>query len=938
MKAPRFLLVGKVKSCSKIAKPISSLIIILALGLNGCTQDKTDVEYLESAKKYAAEGDYKSYSIELKNALQQNPENAEARFLLGQFYVANQLGAPAEKELNRAIEYGARKSAVTKYLVQAYFFQYQYKELLEATSTLPEETTAEDTAEIYFYRAVSNINLNNVDDAQKEFDAATNAAPDSLYGKLSQGYLYLIFDKPATAEEIGAELVKSSPDDAEVHLLLSRAKLALEKPVDAANHMAQALKLQPNRLQLYVDAARLQIVANQYEDAEKNIDYVLKKAPSHLPSNIIKATLRLHAKDWEAARVHADNAINISEVNKQAKLLSGMANFYLQNWEMARDRLTAVHEFVRPGHIAQRMLSYSEFKLGYSQSADEVLENLGDLKETDTKLLATFGKEFLKKGQVDQAYSLFETAAGLNPEDSESLTRLGILKLQLSDMSGVSDLEKALEQDGNSLWTRAALAKHYLKVEDYDKATKTIEELVNANPDQVEPLLLAAEVYSATGDKGKAKKTLDKAYSINNQHIPTLIAYFKLALSEEKLQEANARLEEILKIDSANEYALITTYRLAKNEGSVERATKAIERALSNKPKQGSVKIIKAMTEVDQQNLEGALKTLESIEETSPQYIRALSTSGNIYLELGKPEKALEKYKAWTLRSPKDARAYLAMAKGHMSKEKYRDAMSVIQKGLTELPGHKDLQLAEIQVLMLLDQPEQANSKIAKFTAVYGQNAKLESYRGTYYLKKRRYKDAIKHFVNLHKLQPSSQTLITLAELYKRDNQLDKAEALLTDWLKDKPMDQAAKLYRANLNIASGSTDNSAAIEQFQAIVEQNSNNYVALNNLAWTLGQEGRLSEAVEYAEKAYNLQKNNAAIADTYGYLLLQSGDIETAEQILSQAHNQANGEPTITFHYAMVLSQAGKTEEAKALLTKLESEDFPEKEEAYKLLKTL
>ncbi|OZG73409.1 hypothetical protein BTA51_10295 [Hahella sp. CCB-MM4] len=938
MKAPRFLLVGKTKSSSKYAKPLSTLLVIFALGLNGCTQDKTDVEYLESAKKYAAEGDYKSYSIELKNALQQNPENAEARFLLGQFYVANQLGAPAEKELSRAIEYGARKAAVSKYLVQAYFFQYQYQELLDATATLPEGVSDEDKAEIHFYRAAANINLNNVDEAQKEFDVATNAAPDSLYGKLAQGYLYLVFDKPSTAEEIATELTKSTPDNAEAFLLLSRAKLALKKQKEAADAMGSALALQPNRLQLYVDAARLQIVANEYEKAEKNIDYVLKKAPNHLPSNIIKATLRLHARDWESARIHADNAITISEVNKQAKLLSGMANFYLKNWEMARDRLTAVHEFVRPGHIAQRMLSYAEFKLGYSQSAEEVLQNLGDLKETDTKLLASFGNEFLKKGQVDQAYSLFETAAGLNPEDSESLTRLGILKLQLSDMSGVSDLEKALEQDSNSTWTRAALAKHYIKMKEFDKAIETIEALVAANPNQVEPLLLAAEVYGAADRIQDSKKTLDKAYALNKKHIPTLIGYFKLALAQNDLKEANSRLEEILKVDAANEYALINTYRLAKKEGAVDRAMNAIDNALKQEPDQGSVKIIKSMTQVDQDNLEGALKTLESIKENSPQYIRALSTTGNIYLQLGKPEKAIERYQTWTLNNPKDVRSYLATAKAYMSKEKYRDAMAAIQKGLTEVPGHKDLQLAEIQLLMLQDQAEQANSKIAKFTAIYGQNATLESYRGTYFLKKGNYKEAIKHFVNLHQLQPSSQTLITLAELYKRDNQLDKVNALLTQWLKDNPKDQAAKLYQANLSIAKDSQDNSAAIAQFESIVKQNSNNYVALNNLAWTLGQEGRLSEAVEYAQKAYNLQQDNPAIADTYGYLLLQSGDIDTAEQVLSKAHSQAKEEPSIAFHYAMVLSQIGKTDEAKTLLSKLESKDFPEKDEATKLLKTL
>ena len=80
--------------------------MLLAFTLVACDADKNEAELVTSAKEYVAKKELRAAIIELKNTLQENPKNAEARYLLGQVnYQVGDMPA-AEKEFDRALDYG----------------------------------------------------------------------------------------------------------------------------------------------------------------------------------------------------------------------------------------------------------------------------------------------------------------------------------------------------------------------------------------------------------------------------------------------------------------------------------------------------------------------------------------------------------------------------------------------------------------------------------------------------------------------------------------------------------------------------------------------------------------------------------------------------------------------------------------------------------------
>ncbi len=72
------------------------------LALAACSGEKPEA-MLASARDYMAKNDLKSAVIQVKNALQENPDLAEARYLLGLALLRGGDAVGAETELRKAM-------------------------------------------------------------------------------------------------------------------------------------------------------------------------------------------------------------------------------------------------------------------------------------------------------------------------------------------------------------------------------------------------------------------------------------------------------------------------------------------------------------------------------------------------------------------------------------------------------------------------------------------------------------------------------------------------------------------------------------------------------------------------------------------------------------------------------------------------------------------
>lgn len=194
----------------------------LAIGLTGCDglTGKTDQEHVAAAKDFLDKDDLKSSVIELKGALQKNPENAEARRLLGEANLDLRNGPAAEKELRRALELGVAIEAIVGSLAESLAMQGKFQEILDEIDA-PSNLDPVEKAEIISYRGDAWLSKNKPEKAKIEYQRALQIDVESGAAKLGLAKLAVANKERAEAEKLIGEALKSSPEDSDIWFFLA---------------------------------------------------------------------------------------------------------------------------------------------------------------------------------------------------------------------------------------------------------------------------------------------------------------------------------------------------------------------------------------------------------------------------------------------------------------------------------------------------------------------------------------------------------------------------------------------------------------------------------------------------------------------------------------------------------------------------------------------
>src|SRR3954463_3342429 len=92
---------------------------MLAAFAVSCAQTNDPVALIAKAQAYRKNGNYPAAIIELRNALQLNPEIGEARYLLGTAYLESGDAAFATVQLKKALEIGYDEKRVLPELAKS---------------------------------------------------------------------------------------------------------------------------------------------------------------------------------------------------------------------------------------------------------------------------------------------------------------------------------------------------------------------------------------------------------------------------------------------------------------------------------------------------------------------------------------------------------------------------------------------------------------------------------------------------------------------------------------------------------------------------------------------------------------------------------------------------------------------------------------------------
>jgi tetratricopeptide (TPR) repeat protein len=188
-----------------ISSRMSITLVVASLGMVLLTNPSslfaaagaTD-EYVEDAEKYIKKGDTNAAVIQLKNALQKDPNNVTARKMLGEIYLRVGNGPAAAKELGAAIRHGAKDKETHVLLARAYLLMGKFDDVLK---TIPDDVSdPKIRLSVLLARARAHLGLRQFDESEQAFGAAEKLEPDDVRPKVGAAQVLVNRGKLKEAE------------------------------------------------------------------------------------------------------------------------------------------------------------------------------------------------------------------------------------------------------------------------------------------------------------------------------------------------------------------------------------------------------------------------------------------------------------------------------------------------------------------------------------------------------------------------------------------------------------------------------------------------------------------------------------------------------------------------------------------------------------------
>jgi putative PEP-CTERM system TPR-repeat lipoprotein len=416
--------------------------------------------------------------IELKNVLQASPDDAQSRFLLGVSYFELGQYDPAQKELEKALQFGYSATDVLPYLSKSYQRLGSQHSVFKLTAKA-KGLTEKELAQIKLMQIKLYVDEGQHNKAQALIDEIGKMTNAGEYSDLALVYhLILQLNLEAALIQVN-QVLETEPLFSHALLLKIDLLKRTEQFDEAIESYEQYISAYPREYERKFEYIQFLTTQRLFNKAEPIVDELLQLSSTHPMLLQIKASTRFSASDFEVALSYAESALDINAEDNTSRLIAGVSAYFSKDYEAAQTHLGLLASLLPPEHAALRMLADSQMRLNMSLQASETMQRIESITDQDAQLMLNIGQELARNGELKKAKRLLQE----QPEQLNSVPALiekAHLKFSLKDISGVLDLECAFEKVDDQIMSNLEikslkqsiefiLALAYYSIAQYDK-------------------------------------------------------------------------------------------------------------------------------------------------------------------------------------------------------------------------------------------------------------------------------------------------------------------------------------------------------------------------------------------------------------------------------------------------------------------------------------
>lgn len=885
------------------------------------TDNSANILY-EDAHVRGAAGDIPGAIIQLKNALQQDPNHLPARITLGKYLMSQGDASGAEKEMRLALSFGGTSAEIFPTLGNALLVQLKYQEILDIIGV---RGASSDSGFVeLIFRGRAYYELGQLKEAEQTLERAQALAPERPQPYVHLAEVQLARGRVDEAFVLLDKAISVAPNDTRAWHLRGEA-LGAAKDLDGAlAAYDRVLKRTPKVLSTRLARAGLYLKLDRPTSARADAEFVLEANPDDTQASFLlwQAALRIgddvlakEAAEAVSSRLRATEDVVLM---KSALLLriAALLSYRQGDLELA-DRYLGRFLQLSPNDMSmQRVHGQVKLQLGEAQDAIRILHPLYRQNSTDLDVLLGLGKAYIAIGHHSEASGVLEKASKLAPHHPTLEAYLALSRAGLGDWEqAVTGLDEAVAADASGKPTSLMLSLIQLRSGESDAALATLESYIERSPADPMAFNLLGLVQASRGDLPATRAAFEAAVETAPDYLTAQFNLAKLDFAEGEAVAATTRLEKVVeqKPDAGPALMLLADIALAQND--METAVRWLEKAAS-----GTVDVIPALAKVAEVNLTMGRPTVafaiaERLTQMNPEDALAIETLANAQAAMGSEDKALRNYHTAAHYAGYDGAPLMRIARRQVELSDYSGARKTLIKAASS-PASIDAAAALTRLDIHEKQYDAAAERIWNLKGQTSTEALSHILNGELLMAQDQLTKAIDEFEAGHKAQPNTESILALFDALDAGGRRQEAIERLEQWISENRRDLEAHRKLALWYLPMRKLDKAKPL--LERLIVLQPTDPVLLSSLARLYQLEGD-SRARGLAERAVASKPDWPVALDTLGWILVTENETTRGLKFLREAIAREDN-PLTRYHLAQALNELGRGREARVELRRI------------------
>jgi cellulose synthase operon protein C len=673
--------------------------------------------------------------------------------------------------------------------------------------------------------------------------------------------------------------VQVDPGFAEAHYQLGESYLRLQDGYHAGEELARALELDPNILPAHADLAKLLINSRDpaaLKQAKTHLDVLREKQPNS-PDTYESWSVYYAAQD-KLAEAMKQMQQGIAADPTRAESYLDMALLQMR----ANEPDQAEPNFKKAAEIAPKAMNMQLALGDFYQSRDRFPEAEVQFRKAistdlqDPAPRAALVRLLMSEGKRGEVETFLKQTKTDLPDNSEAYRMLGDFYF------ATGDLDRATAEYGSVYGNHphdSQVKKNYIQLlilkGRVDEAAKLNDQILKANPRDVEALVYRGQIQLRRGDTSAAISSLQDAVRNDPNNA---VAHYQLGIAFDQQHD-----------DNRAESEWHEAVRLQPNMHDAQRALGVLQ-----------------MQRVD---TEGLLQTAEQLIHAQPPLADGFLWRAMVEMNRQKFAEAESDLRRAMELAPQSVAPYVQMGAVRLLQKQFGEAEKFYQQALDKDPSSSQA-LSGLMTTYIADkQPDKAISVANEQIAKSPQNSNFYDLLGTGLFDTRKdvqgAEAALRKAIELDKY--NSDALIKLAQVQVAEKKPSDAIATYLQSIKDNPREVRFYILAGELYESQNQWDQAKAMYQ-QALSIQ-PNNPSASNNLAYLMLQQGgNLDVALAMAQTARRGMPDSPHAADTLGWAYYKKGVYRSAIDLFQESlrlREKQGGADDAEVHYHLGLA---------------------------------